>query len=111
MPTVNRIKTQVVIIWGGVPGEKVVGKEMIVRVEFTNPLSRELTDVLVRLDGPGLLRPISKKFSKIAKNSTLTWEETCIPKRAGPRKLIASLNCDAIRHVYGELDIDIQSAV
>ncbi|XP_048364457.1 coagulation factor XIII A chain [Sphaerodactylus townsendi] len=94
-----------------VPGEKVVGKEMIVRVEFTNPLSRELTDVLVRLDGPGLLRPISKKFSKIAKNSTLTWEETCIPKRAGPRKLIASLNCDAIRHVYGELDIDIQSAV
>ncbi|XP_054841165.1 coagulation factor XIII A chain [Eublepharis macularius] len=93
-----------------VPGEKVVGKEMIVLVEFTNPLNRDLRDVLVRLDGPGVLHPTSKKFSEIPRNSTLTWEEKCTPKRAGLRKLIASLNCDAIRHVYGELDIDIQSA-
>ncbi|KAL8182495.1 UNVERIFIED_CONTAM: hypothetical protein K2H54_057211 [Gekko kuhli] len=93
-----------------VPGEKVVGKEMTVIMEFTNPLNRELTDVLVRLDGPGLLSPTSKKFGNLSKNSTLTWEEKCIPKRAGLRKLIASLNCDAIRHVYGELDINIQNA-
>ncbi|XP_066481869.1 coagulation factor XIII A chain [Tiliqua scincoides] len=94
-----------------VPGEKVVGKEMAVMVEFVNPLKQKLANVLLRLDGPGLLNPISKKFKEIPRNSTLTWEEKCVPRKAGPRKLIASLNCDALRHVYGELDIDIQSAV
>uniref|UniRef100_A0A6J0TAC9 Coagulation factor XIII A chain n=1 Tax=Pogona vitticeps TaxID=103695 RepID=A0A6J0TAC9_9SAUR len=94
-----------------VPGEKVVGKDMTVIVEFTNPLKQNLTNIWGRLDGPGLLKPISKLFREVPKNSTLTWEEKCIPKRAGPRKLIASLNCDALRHVYGELDINIQNAV
>ncbi|XP_044310646.1 coagulation factor XIII A chain isoform X2 [Varanus komodoensis] len=93
-----------------VPGEKVVGKEMLVLLEFTNPLKQNLTDVWVRLDGPGLLKPTSKHFKEIPKNSTLNMEEKCIPRRAGARKLIASLNCDALRHVYGELDINIQNA-
>uniref|UniRef100_A0A803U191 protein-glutamine gamma-glutamyltransferase n=1 Tax=Anolis carolinensis TaxID=28377 RepID=A0A803U191_ANOCA len=94
-----------------VPGEKVVGKDMAVIVEFTNPLKEDLNNVWVRLDGPGLLKPTSKLFREVPRNSTLTWEEKCLPKRAGLRKLIASLNCDALRHVYGELDINIQSAV
>ncbi|XP_060100173.1 coagulation factor XIII A chain [Heteronotia binoei] len=93
-----------------VAGEKVVGKEMTVTVEFINPLNRELTDILVRLDGPGILSPTSRKFGKLSRNSPLIWEVQCIPKRDGLRKLIASLNCNAIRHVYGELDIYIQSA-
>ncbi|XP_062986391.1 coagulation factor XIII A chain [Elgaria multicarinata webbii] len=94
-----------------VPGAKAVDTEMVVIVEFTNPLKRDLNNVCVRLDGPGLLKPTSKQFSEVPRNSTLTWEEKCIPKRAGLRKLIASLNCDALRHVYGELDINIQSAL
>nr|XP_028593639.1 coagulation factor XIII A chain [Podarcis muralis]XP_028593640.1 coagulation factor XIII A chain [Podarcis muralis] len=94
-----------------VPGEKVVGKEMAVIVEFANPLKQKLTDVWVRLDGPGLLKPTAKLFREVPRNSTLTWEEKCVPKRSGPRKLIASLNCDALRHVYGELDVNIETAV
>ncbi|XP_061447292.1 coagulation factor XIII A chain [Rhineura floridana] len=94
-----------------VPGEKIIGKEMAVIVQFTNPLKQKLTEVWVRLDGPGLLKPTTKLFREVPRNSTLTWEEKCVPKRAGLRKLIASLNCDALRHVYGELDVNIQSAV
>ncbi|EMP26970.1 Coagulation factor XIII A chain [Chelonia mydas] len=148
-----------------VPGEKVVGKEMSVIVEFTNPLNQKLVNVLVRLDGPGLLRTTTKMFRtsppptvpgdpnpahslspdchdpyphphpltappeppthptpllpaagqsaggaarEIPKNSTLTWEEKSFPRQAGIRKLIASLNCDALRHVYGELDLEVE---
>ncbi|XP_039381896.1 coagulation factor XIII A chain [Mauremys reevesii] len=91
-----------------VPGEKVVGKEMSVIVEFTNPLNQKLVNVLVRLDGPGLLRTTTKMFREIPKNSTLNWEEKCFPRQAGVRKLIASLNCDALRHVYGELDLEVE---
>ncbi|XP_070603301.1 coagulation factor XIII A chain isoform X2 [Erythrolamprus reginae] len=93
-----------------VPGEKVVGKDMTVIVEFPNPLKQNLTNVWVRLDGPGVLKPVSKLFREIPKNSTLIWEDKYVPRQHGFRKLISSLNCDALRHVYGELDINIQSA-
>ncbi|XP_034284988.1 coagulation factor XIII A chain [Pantherophis guttatus] len=92
------------------PGEKVVGKDMTVIVEFPNPLKQNLTNVWVRLDGPGVLKPVSKLFREIPRNSTLIWEDKYVPKQHGFRKLISSLNCDALRHVYGELDINIQSA-
>ncbi|KFW92637.1 Coagulation factor XIII A chain [Phalacrocorax carbo] len=97
IPTL-RIKTQ---------GEMVADKEMSVTVEFTNPLKQTLENVTLRLEGPGVLRTMKKEF-RIPTNSTLIWEVKCIPKRPGSRKLIASLNCDALRHVYGELNVQIQ---
>lgn len=41
-------------------------------------------------------------------NSTLTWEVKFTPMRPGLHKLIASLSSDALRHVYGELNVQIQ---
>ncbi|NWZ97974.1 F13A factor, partial [Nesospiza acunhae] len=98
IPTL-RIKTK---------GELVAGKETSVIVEFTNPLKQTLENVTLRLEGPGMLRTIKKQFGKIPMNSTLTWEVKFTPMRAGLRKLIASLNSDALRHVYGELNVQIQ---
>uniref|UniRef100_A0A8C2TZI4 Coagulation factor XIII A chain n=3 Tax=Coturnix japonica TaxID=93934 RepID=A0A8C2TZI4_COTJA len=89
-------------------GEMVVDREMSVVVEFTNPLKQALENVTLRLEGPGVLRTMKKEFRQIPATSTLIWEVKCIPKRPGLRKLIASLNCDALRHVYGELNIQIQ---
>ncbi|KAM6412803.1 coagulation factor XIII A chain isoform 2-T3 [Pluvialis apricaria] len=94
-----RIKTQ---------GEMVAGKEMSVTVEFTNPLKQTLQNVTLRLEGPGVLRTMKKEFRQIPPNSTLIWEIKCFPKQPGLRKLIASLNCDALRHVYGDLNVQIQ---
>ncbi|KAM6209338.1 coagulation factor XIII A chain isoform 2-T2 [Sarcoramphus papa] len=98
IPTL-RIKTQ---------GKMVAGKEMSVTVEFTNSLKQTLENVTLRLEGPGVLRTMKKEFRQIPMNSTLIWEVKCIPKRPGLRKLIASLNCDVLRHVYGELNVQIQ---
>uniref|UniRef100_A0A8U8CHL8 Coagulation factor XIII A chain n=1 Tax=Geospiza parvula TaxID=87175 RepID=A0A8U8CHL8_GEOPR len=98
IPTL-RIKTK---------GELVAGKETSVIVEFTNPLKQTLENVTLRLEGPGMLRTIKKQFGRIPMNSTLTWEVKFTPMRAGLRKLIASLNSDALRHVYGELNVQIQ---
>ncbi|XP_025895543.1 coagulation factor XIII A chain [Nothoprocta perdicaria] len=89
-------------------GETVAGREMFVTVEFTNPLNQTLENVTLRLEGPGVLRTMKKDFRQIPANSTLIWEVKCTPKRSGLRKLIASLNCDALRHVYGELNVQIQ---
>ncbi|XP_029446458.1 coagulation factor XIII A chain [Rhinatrema bivittatum] len=92
-----------------VHGERRVGKEMTVLVEFTNPLNKTLENVTLRVGGPGVLKTATKLISEMPTNSSFTWEEKCSPKRAGMRKLIASLDCDALRHVYGELDLEILS--
>lgn len=43
-------------------GEKVVGKEMSVTVEFTNVVKQKLKNVSIRLDGPGILKTALKTF-------------------------------------------------
>ncbi|XP_072267856.1 coagulation factor XIII A chain isoform X2 [Pyxicephalus adspersus] len=91
-------------------GEKIVGKEMTVVVEFTNPLKDKLQNVVLRIGGPGLMKTKTQIFREVQGNTVLTWEEKFTPRRAGTRKLIATLDSDALRHVYGELDLEILSA-
>lgn len=43
-------------------GELVAGKEASVIVEFTNPLKQTLENVILRLEGPGVLRTMKKQF-------------------------------------------------
>lgn len=45
-----------------VRGAKMVGSDMVVTVEFTNPLSETLQNVWIRLDGPGVIKPMRKMF-------------------------------------------------
>ncbi|XP_075410242.1 coagulation factor XIII A chain [Tenrec ecaudatus] len=89
-------------------GAKVIGLDMVVTVEFTNPLKETLKNVWIYLDGPGLMRPMKKMFREIQPNSTVQWEEVFRPWVSGPRKLMASMTSDTLRHVYGELDVEIQ---
>ncbi|KAM5269018.1 coagulation factor XIII A chain isoform 1-T3 [Hipposideros larvatus] len=91
-----------------VRGSKMVGSDMVVTVEFTNPLKETLQNVWIRLDGPGVIKPTRKMFREIRPNSTVQWEEVCRPWVSGRRKLMASLTSDSLRHVYGELDLQIQ---
>ncbi|KAM5157448.1 coagulation factor XIII A chain [Mantella aurantiaca] len=88
-------------------GDKMVGKEMKVVVEFTNPLKKKLQNVVLRIGGPGLMKTKTQIFREVSGNTVLTLEESCIPRRAGSRKLIATLDSDTLRHVYGELDLEI----
>ncbi|XP_006909353.1 coagulation factor XIII A chain [Pteropus alecto] len=91
-----------------VRGPKMVGSDMVVTVEFTNPLKETLQNVWIHLDGPGVIKPKRKLFREIQPNSTVQWEEVCRPWVSGHRKLIASMTSDSLRHVYGELDLQIQ---
>lgn len=43
-------------------GDKVVGKEMKVVVEFTNPLKKKLQNVVLRIGGPGLMNTKTQIF-------------------------------------------------
>uniref|UniRef100_H0V529 Coagulation factor XIII A chain n=1 Tax=Cavia porcellus TaxID=10141 RepID=H0V529_CAVPO len=89
-------------------GAAMVGSDMVVTVEFTNPLKETLQNIWIYLDGPGVLKPKRKMFREIQPNATVEWEEICRPWVSGPRKLIASMTSDSLRHVYGELNLQIQ---
>ncbi|XP_034412587.1 coagulation factor XIII A chain [Cyclopterus lumpus] len=84
-----------------------VNEEMTATVEFTNPFTFSLEGVYIRMEGPGIMLPMSKYYSLIPGNSSLTWTEYFIPQRAGSSRLMASLDCPALRQVYGTAPVTI----
>uniref|UniRef100_A0A672RAK8 protein-glutamine gamma-glutamyltransferase n=1 Tax=Sinocyclocheilus grahami TaxID=75366 RepID=A0A672RAK8_SINGR len=91
-----------------VTGSPRVSEEMYVSVEFTNPFKFNLENVDLRMEGPGIMPFKRKQYSLIAPGTSITWTETFSPRRAGSTKLIASLDCAALRQVYGETELTIQ---
>lgn len=47
-------------------------------------------------------------FSLIPKSSSLIWTEFFVPKRAGPTRVFATLDCPALRQVQGEVSLTIE---
>ncbi|KAM7366390.1 hypothetical protein PAMP_015833 [Pampus punctatissimus] len=85
-----------------------VNEEMLATVEFTNPFSFTLEGVYVRMEGPGVMLPKNKYYSMITGGSSLIWTEYFTPLRAGSTRLIASLDCPALRQVTGQVSITIE---
>ncbi|XP_037334947.2 coagulation factor XIII A chain [Pungitius pungitius] len=85
-----------------------VNEEMTVAVEFTNPFSFDLEGVYIRMEGPGLMLPMSKYYSLIPGNSSLIWTEYFVPQRAGSTRVIASLDCASLRQVNGTASVTIE---
>ncbi|XP_041040322.1 coagulation factor XIII A chain-like [Carcharodon carcharias] len=88
-------------------GPAVYGRETIIIIEFTNPLKKPLEEVILRVDGLDTLKPKLKIFSSIPESATLTTKELFVPWRRGTRKVIASLDCKALRQVVGELELNV----
>lgn len=91
-----------------VSGPGKVNEEMMVTVEFTNPFTFSLDGVYIRMEGPGIMPPKSKYYSLITAGSSLTWSEFFTPQRAGRSRMIATLDCPALRQVYGQVSVDIE---
>lgn len=54
------------------------------------------------------LNPAGFLLSLITAGSSLTWSEYFTPRRAGATRVIASLDCPALRQVYGQESITIK---
>lgn len=91
-----------------VSGQAKVSEEMIATVEFTNPFSFSLEDVYIRMEGPGIMSPKLKYYSLIPERSSLTWTENFIPHRAGSTRVMATLDCPALRQVFGQANVTIE---
>ncbi|KAG7495538.1 coagulation factor XIII A chain [Solea senegalensis] len=88
-------------------GEK-VNEEMMASVQFTNPFTFSLEGVSIRMEGPGIMSPKFKYYSLIPGGSSLTWTEFFTPQRTGTTRVIATLDCPALRQVSGQVSITIK---
>lgn len=84
-----------------------VSEEMMATVEFTNPFTFNLEGVYIRMEGPGIMLPKFKYYSLITGGSSLIWTEYFTPQRAGSTRLIATLDCPALRQVHGQVSFTI----
>ncbi|KAF3703885.1 Coagulation factor XIII A chain [Channa argus] len=86
-----------------VSGTPRVQQQMFVSVSFTNPFSFTLQDVIVCMEGSGLISPKQHSYSTIAPWAKITWKESCIPQVTGLRHITASLDCSDLRGVTSTL--------
>ncbi|XP_061594006.1 protein-glutamine gamma-glutamyltransferase K-like [Cololabis saira] len=89
-------------------GKAVVGKKMAVEISFTNPLPRILKAVIFHIEGLGLLPARKSNYGDIGSHASITITEHFIPTLPGPRKLLASLNCEQLSQVHGVCDITVE---
>lgn len=90
-----------------VSGRGKVNEEMMATVQFTNPFSFSLVGVFIRMEGPGVMPPKDKYYSLITGGSSLTWTELFNPQRSGKTRVIATLDCPALRQVTGQASVTI----
>ncbi|KAJ8268847.1 hypothetical protein COCON_G00114540 [Conger conger] len=89
-------------------GEPRVSELTLVSVEFTNPFQFSLDNVYLRMDGPGLMSPKIKHFSLISPKASEIWSDSFTPRRAGPTKLMVTLDCAALRQVYSQVVVNVK---
>ncbi|XP_072552393.1 protein-glutamine gamma-glutamyltransferase K-like [Salminus brasiliensis] len=89
-------------------GGAVVGKEMTAKFTFKNPLPRILKNVRFRIEGLGLQNVREISYGDVASYATVSMTEKFIPTLAGPRKLLASLDCQQLTQVHGVADIEVK---
>ncbi|XP_060921117.1 coagulation factor XIII A chain-like [Labrus mixtus] len=82
-----------------VSGQPQVQQEMFVTVSFTNPYSFPLRDVVVAIEGPGLMSYKTRSYSVIEPQASYSWKESFIPRLEGQRRLVAFMVCSNLGQV------------
>ncbi|KAJ8371849.1 hypothetical protein AAFF_G00299440 [Aldrovandia affinis] len=89
-------------------GEAVVGKEMVAKISFTNPLPCMLKAVVVRVEGLGLQSVREILLGDVGSHASVNVTEHFIPSLPGQRKLLASLDCEQLTQVHGVANIMVR---
>ncbi|XP_064186975.1 coagulation factor XIII A chain-like [Anguilla rostrata] len=85
-----------------------VGDVMTIRIEFKNSSSHDLEDTYLHLEIAGVWVFAPKTYKKILSNTTVTWVESFVPRRATRALVIASLYSSPLPPVYTEEEIHIR---
>ncbi|XP_053402717.1 hemocyte protein-glutamine gamma-glutamyltransferase-like [Mercenaria mercenaria] len=81
------------------PETGVVKKKFEVEVSFENPLPVTLTKCELRVDGPGVQRPVIYSQRNVDAKATYTGKFEMCPEKQGKREIIVYFNCTQIESV------------
>uniref|UniRef100_A0A672QM16 Protein-glutamine gamma-glutamyltransferase K n=1 Tax=Sinocyclocheilus grahami TaxID=75366 RepID=A0A672QM16_SINGR len=85
--------------------DAVLGRELKVKIKFQNPLPCVLKNVIFRIEGLGMQHVKTIHYGDIADQASKCLTETVVPKRSGPQKLLATLDCPQLTQVHGVANI------
>uniref|UniRef100_A0A673HG38 Protein-glutamine gamma-glutamyltransferase K n=1 Tax=Sinocyclocheilus rhinocerous TaxID=307959 RepID=A0A673HG38_9TELE len=85
--------------------DAVLGRELKVKIKFQNPLPCVLKNVIFRIEGLGMQHVKTIHYGDIADQASMCLTETVVPKRSGPQKLLATLDCPQLTQVHGVANI------
>ncbi|KAG7323414.1 hypothetical protein KOW79_013116 [Hemibagrus wyckioides] len=89
-------------------GDAVVGKEIVAKITFKNPLPRVLKSVKICIEGLGWLKAKNIVYGDVASLVTITHTVKFTPTLSCQRKLLASLDCQQLTQVHGAADIVVK---
>nr|XP_020511687.1 coagulation factor XIII A chain-like [Labrus bergylta] len=92
-----------------VSGQLQVQKEMFVTASFTNPYSFPLQDVVVAIEGSGLISYKTRFYSVIEPQASYSWTESFIPRLEGQRRIVAVMVCSNLGRADGVIDVEIKA--
>uniref|UniRef100_A0A8C7ZSB9 Protein-glutamine gamma-glutamyltransferase K n=1 Tax=Oryzias sinensis TaxID=183150 RepID=A0A8C7ZSB9_9TELE len=90
-------------------GTPVVGQKMKVEISFINPLPEELKDVVLNVEGIGLLPVQRITYGDICSHGRVTITKDFTPTLTGAKKFVASLHCSQLTQVHGVADIYVEA--
>lgn len=74
---------------------------------FRNPLDIPLTSCQYTVEGPGLKKPVAKKYRDINPQEFVNIDENFTAKKTGDRKIVVSFTSKEIHAINGSTSIKI----
>ncbi|WAR13580.1 TGMH-like protein [Mya arenaria] len=90
------------------PDKARVDKSFQVNVSFVNPLPVSLTKCELRVEGPGLLKPICFQQPDLKEKSTFTATFEMTPVKTGQRDIIVYYNSQEISAITGTHSVNVE---
>mmetsp|Transcript_13963 Transcript_13963/g.15429 ORF Transcript_13963/g.15429 Transcript_13963/m.15429 type:complete len:575 (+) Transcript_13963:1-1725(+) len=90
-----------------VDGDLKEGEEKVVKVSFKNPISKDLTDMTLHVEGAGLIHREKFKIGTLASGATMEQDVTIKGLHTGNHILVATINCNELAPIHGEQDVSV----
>ncbi|XP_077314542.1 protein-glutamine gamma-glutamyltransferase E-like [Lithobates pipiens] len=91
-------------------GEAHVSQPLQIEIIFTNPISQDIDNTILTVEGSGLVkRPIHIEIPCLKKNQQLVTNVNIIPYRGGSRCVVVDLSSKKFSDIKGTLPINVSS--
>ncbi|XP_040186215.1 protein-glutamine gamma-glutamyltransferase E-like [Rana temporaria] len=107
--SVMKLRSQPIVI--KTTGEARVRQPLQLEIIFTNPISQDIVNAVLTVEGSGLVKePIHIEIPCLKKNQQSVTNINIIPYRGGPRCVVVDLSSKKFSDIKGTLTINVSSA-